>query len=209
MKKIVSLILLATLMLVGACSDNDKDEPDPVTKPEYPSEEVFENEIKNNLWVLEENRYETEDGVDFSEELCRVLIPGPGTPYQWYFWDNNAILCVRTIPPYGEISENINYDPSSGLVTRIGFQKLDVICQILSYDGEYLTVKRQLMYYGDPGDMDGFGGDWWDAIPNKEQCFNKMIYQVAKFKKKDNPNLKEEFHYYLWEGKNPGDYGLY
>lgn len=57
--------MFSSMLFVGACSDNDKDEPNPIPQPEYPSEETFKNEIENNLWERVEERFETEDGVDF------------------------------------------------------------------------------------------------------------------------------------------------
>ena len=72
MKKIFNLMLFAALLLVGACSDKETDEPDPVVKLEFPSEETFKKEIQNNLWEIVDWRYETEDGIDFPSDLWRM-----------------------------------------------------------------------------------------------------------------------------------------
>lgn len=207
MKKAAYILILGAMLLVGACSDSDNDEPKPDESSPYPSKEVFESEIKNNLWVLEEERNETEDGVEFPAVLWELFAGGPGTPYMWYFWGENAILCQNAMPSFGYFWDDVDYDPSTGLLTYFWNEEVNTICQIIAVDGDYLTVKRKVMFFKDPGDDDFMG--IWQNIENKDQLINKMIYQIGTFKKKVDADLKEELSHYLFYEKDPDDFGIY
>lgn len=232
MKKIFSLIMLfGALLLAGACSDNDKDEPDvdpvvnpddpttqPADTPEFPSEETFETEINNNLWVLEEDRYESEEGVEVPTDLFCFFSGGPDWPYQWYFWDNKVIMCNASM--YGKLgifSSPSHYDQTSGKLSwtaslHIGDKPVGPEwCQFMDLNDNTVTIKSYLMTFPDPGIWsDSESNEEWNSFPDKDKVINKAIYQVAKYRKVQNPDLKEALKDVdfspFW---NPDDFGIY